>query len=214
MLEGLKEQVVLCAREAERKGLCQNKSGNFSCRDKETGLVLMTPTGADREKLTAADIVVMDMSGRVVESISGLRPTSEALMHLAAYEARPDAWAVVHTHSRFAVTFAVLEREIPAIVIEAAHLGLKERAIPVAQFARQGTAELAASVKAPLLKGDAILLARHGVLTVGDDLGAALLKAAYTEEIAEIYYHCLLLGGEPEALAAEDLELRYPRISQ
>lgn len=214
MLEQLKEEVMLCAREAERQGLCKSKSGNFSCRDKRSGLLLMTPTGVNRQAMTADDVVVMDMAGNVVESVNGHRPTSEAFMHISAYEARHDAFAVVHTHSKFAVTFAVLEREIPAIVIEGAHLKPKNSIIPLAPFARQGTVELGESVKKPLKECDAALLAKHGVITVAESLEEALLKAAYVEEIAEIYFNALSVGGNPEALASEDLKLRYPVLGK
>lgn len=210
MLEELKEQLISVSRKAELQGLCKNKSGNFSIREKKTGLIVISPTGINREKMTVDDVVVIDRNGKIVEAKTGLRPSSEYLMHLAAYDVREDICAVVHTHSRFAVTFAVLEKKIPAIVIEAAHLKLKERYIRVAEFARQGTKELGESVRQPLSCGDAILLAKHGVLTVGSDLEEALLKAAYVEEIAEIYYRVLTLGGNPEPLGEADLVLRYP----
>ena len=134
-------------------------------------------------------------------------------MHLAAYEARPDIKAVVHTHSKFALTFAVLRKAIPAVVSEIAHLGCRRGYIPVAAYGRQGSKELADSVRVPLAASDAILLTSHGVLTVdAASLEEALLKAAYVEEIAEIYYHALLLSGgkEPATLPAEDLVLQYP----
>ena len=90
MLEHLKEAVVEYALEAEKMGLCRHRSGNFSMRDKESGLVCVTPSGVDRSVMQPADVVVMDMEAHVVEALTGLRPTSEALMHLAAYAARPD----------------------------------------------------------------------------------------------------------------------------
>ncbi len=213
MLEALKNQVVLYARQAEEMGLCRHRSGNFSVRDQASGLICMTPTGVDRQAMQPEDVVVMDTRAEIVESLNGLMPTSEALMHLAAYEARPDIKAVVHTHSKFALTFAVLRKAIPAVVSEIAHLGCRRGYIPVAAYGRQGSKELADSVRVPLAASDAILLASHGVLTVdAASLEEALLKAAYVEEIAEIYYHALLLSGgkEPATLPAEDLVLQYP----
>lgn len=213
MLEELKEQIVAYALEADRMGLCQHRSGNFSVRDQASGLICMTPTGIDRRTMKPADVVVMDPQARVVEAITGLRPTSEALMHLAAYEARPDAVAVVHTHSRYALSFAVLRKPIPAIVLEMAHLGCRKGFIPVASYGRQGSKELAQSVRVPLSGSDAVLLASHGVLTVDrSSLDEALLKAAYVEEIAEVYYHALVMNGgrEPATLPLEELQLRYP----
>lgn len=214
MLEELKEQVVEYSLAAENLGLCRHRSGNFSVRDEESGFICMTPTGVDRRFMRTADVVVMNMQAEVVESLMGLRPTSEALMHIAAYDARPDVHAVVHTHSKFALSFAVLRKTIPAIVSELAHLGCRKGFIPVAPYARQGSKELADSVRAPLLGSDALLMANHGVLTVdGTSLEEAVLKAAYVEEIAEVYYHVLLMnhGAEPPLLSLDDLKMRYPR---
>ncbi len=212
MLESLRSEVVRCAQEAEGQGLCRWRSGNFSARDAETGLVCMTPSGVDRRTLVAEDIVVMDLDARVVEASNGRKPSSEALMHLAAYEVRPNVCAIVHTHSPFALVFAALERPIPGLVLEAAHLHCEGGSVPVAPFAPQGTAELADSVRAPLRLGDALLLARHGVLTVGTSLDDALLKAAYVEELAEVAYRAAAISGGtmPAPLPPEAFVLRYP----
>jgi len=212
MLEDLKAQIVRIAREAEEMGLCQHRSGNFSVRDAETGLICMTPTGVDRTTMSPEAVVVMNMAAEVVESLEGLKPTSEALMHIAAYEARPDIRAVVHTHSPLALSFAAARREIPAVTLEMAHLHCRRGRVPVAPFGRQGTAELAESIREPLGESDAILMASHGALTVDLTLEGALLKAAYLEEIAGVYYRALQLTGgkEPPRLSPEDLNLRYP----
>ena len=212
MLETLRNEVVRCAQEAEAQGLCRWRSGNFSARDPETGLVCMTPSGVDRRTMRAEDIVVMDSDAHVVEAASGRKPSSEALMHLAAYEVRPDVCAIVHTHSPFALVFAALERPIPGLVLEAAHLRCEGGSVPVAPFAPQGTAELADSVRAPLRKGDALLLARHGALTVGASLDEALLKAAYVEELAEVAYRAAAIsnGKMPAPLPSDAFVLRYP----
>ncbi len=109
MLESLKKDVVQIAKRAQKDGLCKHLSGNFSARDKETGYVVITPTQVDRELLTARDMVVLDLDANVVENLSGLRPTSESLMHLQIYKTRPDVNAIAHTHSMYATTFAVLK---------------------------------------------------------------------------------------------------------
>ncbi len=212
MLEALRAEVVRCAQEAEAQGLCRWRSGNFSARDLETGLVCMTPSGVDRRTMNPEDIVVVDKEAHVVEAANDRKPSSEALMHLAAYEVRPDICAVVHTHSPFALVFAALERPIPGLVLEAAHLHCEGGSVPVAPFAPQGTAELADSVRAPLRLGDALLLARHGVLTAGDSPDDALLKAAYVEELAEVAYRALAISGGtmPTPLPPDAFVLRYP----
>lgn len=97
MLESLKKEVCDIAKRAQKDGLCKHKSGNFSARDPQTGYIVITPTSVDRELLTPRDMVVMDLEANVLENLSGLRPTSEALMHLMIYKTREDAKAIVHT---------------------------------------------------------------------------------------------------------------------
>ena len=215
MLEEQKELVLKYALEAEHMGLCRHRSGNFSLRDRSTGLICITPTGLDRNEMTFQDIVVMDDQAQVVESENGHRPTSEAIMHLKIYEARPEVNGVVHTHSKFAVTFAILKKEIPAIVYELMNLGCKEGYIPVAPYGRPGTMALAESVIKPLSISDVALMESHGVVAVDKDIKEALLKAAYVEELAEIYYRTLTVlgpGREPPYIPNEELQKwAYPK---
>ena len=214
MLEELKKELVRVAKAAEDMGLCRHKSGNFSVRDEESGLICMTPTGVDRRTMRPEDVVVMDMEAHVIEALTGLRPTSEALMHLAAYDERPDVRAVVHTHSKYALILAVLRQPIPCIMAEMGHLGLHDGVIPVAEYGRPGSEALAESVRRPLRSADVLLMAAHGVMTVdGGSLAEALLKAAYVEEAAEVYMKAKIFcgGGEPPVIPAQDMILQYPK---
>lgn len=212
MLEGYKRQVVRYAQQAEREGLCRHRSGNFSVNDKETGYIVITPTGMDRAEMLPEDVVVIDMQGRVVEALTGKKPTSESMMHIAVYKARPDVGAIVHTHSKNATAFAVMNKPIPAIVYELFLLGCKKGYIPVAPYGRPGTKELAQSVLKPLEISDVALMQAHGVIAVAKDLKEALLRASYVEELAEIYYKTLtVLGHEPDVVPVEELaNWKYP----
>lgn len=212
MLEGYKRQVVRYAQQAEREGLCRHRSGNFSVRDKEMGYIVITPTGMDRAEMLPEDVVVIDMQGRVVEALTGKKPTSESMMHIAVYKARPDVGAIVHTHSKNATAFAVMNKPIPAIVYELFLLGCKKGYIPVAPYGRPGTKELAQSVLKPLEISDVALMQAHGVIAVAKDLKEALLRASYVEELAEIYYKTLtVLGHEPDVVPVEELaNWKYP----
>ena len=215
MLEEVKKKVLEYALKAEHMGLCRHRSGNFSIRDEETGLICITPTGMDREEMTFQDIVVVNMDAEVVESETRRRPTSEVIMHLEIYKARLDVNAVVHTHSKFATSFAILAKPIPAIVYELMNLGCKKGYIPVAPYGRPGTPELAKSVIEPLHIADVALMEKHGAVAVDKSIKEALLKAAYVEELAEIYYRTLTIlgpGREPEALPNEELQKwAYPK---
>ncbi|XOQ24905.1 MAG: L-fuculose phosphate aldolase [Mitsuokella multacida] len=212
MLEPLKRQVVLYAQQAEREGLCKHRSGNFSVRDQETGYIVITPTGMDRAEMLPEDVVVIDMQGHIVEALTGKKPTSESMMHMAVYKARPEVGAIVHTHSKNATAFAVMNKPIPAIVYELFLLGCKQGYIPVAPYGRPGTKALAESVLKPLEISDVALMQAHGVIAVAKDLKEALLRASYVEELAEIYYKTLtVLGHEPDVVPVEELaNWKYP----
>lgn len=217
MLDNLKQEVVKYALEADRSGLCKHRSGNFSMRDPKTGYVCITPTGVDRAELSYHDIVVIDLDAKVIEAETGLRPTSETLMHLAAYKMRQDVNAVAHTHSRFATSFSIIKKSIPAIVYEVANLGCKNGYIPVADYGRPGTPELAERTVAQLKISDVVLMESHGVIAVDADMKEALLKAHYVEEMAEIYYRTLTLtrGTEPHVVPLEELQKwEYPKEIQ
>lgn len=215
MLEELKDRIIQVARQAQRDGLCQHKSGNFSMRDAETGYLVITPSGVDREQLTTRDMVVMDMDANVVENESGLKPSSECLMHIAIYKTRPDLHAIVHTHSKYATVFAILNKPIPPITYEAFHLGLTKGRIPVAPYGRPGTMALADSVVESAGEADCFLLQAHGdVAADRDSIEEAYLKACYVEEIAELYYLTLTANHheEPPALPASELQKwAYPK---
>ncbi|EAB7410512.1 class II aldolase/adducin family protein, partial [Salmonella enterica subsp. enterica] len=144
----------------------------------------------------------------------GLRPTSECLMHIEIYKAREDIFAISHTHSIYATSFAVLNKPIPAIVYECAILNLKDGIIPVAPYGRPGTPALSTSVIEPILRADAILMEKHGAIGVDKEPYEAVLKSAYIEEMAEIYYHALLIndGKEPENFPPHELQSwAYPK---
>lgn len=215
MLEVLKRDVCEIAKRAQRDGLCKHKSGNFSARDKETGYVVITPTGMDREVLTPRDMIVMDMNANVIENLSGLKPTSESLMHLKIYETRPDALAIAHTHSMYATSFAVLRKPIPAIVYEVANLGLTKAKVPVAEYGRPGTPALADSVIEPCKEAECFLMEKHGVVAFdSNNVYEAYLKASYVEELAQLYFNALTInsGKEPEFFAQEELQKwEYPK---
>ena len=213
MLEQQKEIVRRYALQAERDGLCKHRAGNFSVLDRESACICITPTGMDRTEMTADDIVVIDMDGRTIESLHDTRPTSEALMHIAIYRARPDVSAVAHTHSKAATAFAVMNKPIPAIVYELSVLGCKEGYVPVAPYGRPGTRAAAENVLAPLRISDVALMQAHGVVAVAENLKEALLRASYVEELADIYYRTLtILGKEPDTIPAAELaRWAYPK---
>jgi L-fuculose-phosphate aldolase len=123
-------------------------------------------------------------------------------MHLAVYRRRPDVGAVVHTHSPWATTWAVLGREIPAVHYVIASVGHRVRVAPYATF---GSGELAGLAAETLGADNAVLLANHGVLAVGPDLDGALDNAVRVEFLAEVYWKACQIG-EPVILPDEEID--------
>ena len=209
MLEKIKKDVIRIGIAAQREGLCRHKAGNFSVLDRDSGLLVITPSGVDREELTPADMVVMDLDANVVEYRPGLRPSSEVLMHIAVYRARPDLTALVHTHSKYATVFAALGRDIPPFVNEMAALNNKDQHIRVAAYGRTATPALANNVAEAMKNADCILMRAHGALAAdANSIDNAYLKACYIEEMAEVYHHILTANGgkDPQILPMEEFE--------
>ncbi|MBV9823571.1 MAG: class II aldolase/adducin family protein [Actinobacteria bacterium] len=191
--------VADACRELLAAGLVRGTSGNVSVREKATGTIAITPTGVAYPGLRAAEVAVLRPTGDQLDG--ALKPTSELALHLAVYSARPDVGAVVHTHSVFATTFAVLGERIPPVHYLIARAG---ESVPVAPYARYGTAELAEACVAALGSGFAVLLANHGVVAVGADLAAAMQVAEAVEYTAELAWRARQ-AGQPRVLDAAQL---------
>jgi L-fuculose-phosphate aldolase len=198
-LEAIRAAIAEAGRELERAGLVQGTAGNLSVRDPASGTVAITPAAVPYRRIHPADVLLVGAAG--VEEGDG-RPSSELAMHLAVYRARPDVAAVVHTHSPWATTWAVLGREIPAVHYVIAPLG---NSVRVAPYATYGTRELAANAVLTLGADHGVLLAGHGVLTAAADLDAAVEYAMQVEFLAELYWKAVQLG-EPTILPPHELE--------
>ena len=194
MLDELKKQVLEYALESEKSGLCYPTSGNFSAIDREKNLVVITPKGKNRNKITFDQIVVIDLDGNIVEAQEGFAPSSEALMHLAVYKARADINCVGHTHSPYACVFAALNREIPPILPEANRFDCR---CPLAPYEMPGSQALADSiVKALGENGVACIMGNHGVLAASrKDMYDLYIKLLYVEDVARTTYRVATLVG-------------------
>lgn len=186
----LRRSLVSYGRRLYRLGFMPGTSGNLSVRLDETRL-LVTPTGQSKSMLRCADMVVVDLNGR---QLSGSRRvTSEIGMHLAIYRQRPDIEAVIHSHPPIATGFACTGRPLDEPLCSEAIMALGT--VPLAPYATTGTDGVAASL-APLIPGhDAILLANHGAVTYGDNLGNAFQKMETVEHFAQICLVAHQLGS-------------------
>jgi L-fuculose-phosphate aldolase len=129
-------------------------------------------------------------------------PSSEWQFHLAAYAARPDRHAIVHTHSLHATVLACAHRSIPAFHYMVAVAGGPD--IPLVPYATFGTEALARHVAAGLATRDACLMANHGQIAIAATPAAALDLAAEVETLAEAYVKVLAVGA-PHILPADEM---------
>ncbi len=191
--------------------LAAGTGGNLSCRDPQSGEIAITPSGIPYPELTPEAVSVIDGRGR---RRAGEKPSSEWQLHLEVYRRRPEVNAVVHTHSPYATTFAVLRQPLPPCHYLLAFAGADT--VRVAPYATFGTLELAVGTAAALGSDNCILMANHGLLAVGHDLEAAYLAALHVEEVARLYYQARCLGepaclDEGEMAAARERFRRYGR---
>lgn len=183
--------MIQTALAMSREGLSPGQSGNVSART--AGGMLITPTGLAYKALQEDDIVFVADNGETPPG--SLRPSSEWQMHLAVYKAKPDAGAIVHCHSMNATALACVGKPIPAFHYMVAVAGGAD--IRLARYATFGTEELAEAVVAALEGRKAALLAHHGQIACGVDLGAALDLAREVETLAGQYLRTLQIGGGP-----------------
>jgi len=190
---GLRLRIVQASRRLAGLGLNSGRSGNLSVR--VDGGFIVTPSGAAYETLHPDDLVYLTSSGDYGGGQA--RPSSEWRIHRDVYAHRPDAHAVVHTHSPFATTLACVGRKIPPFHYEVAFAGGPD--IRCAPYATFGTQELSDHAMAALDGRKACLLANHGVLALGDSLEGALGLAEKVENLARVYWQALQVG-EPVLL--------------
>jgi L-fuculose-phosphate aldolase len=173
-------EVIAAARGMVRLGLVAGTSGNVSAREGE--LIHITPSALPYEGMGEADLVTLRLDGSVV---AGERePSSERRVHLAVYRARADAGAVLHSHSPHATAWSFLDEPLDTGTEE-----LDEAvggAVSTARFAPTGSEQIATAAVEALGDRRAVLLARHGVLAVGESPARALDAAAVVERQAQI----------------------------
>ena len=202
-----KAAVVQTAKEMTARGLVTGSSGNVSVRlvteSCAPDFMAVTPMGKSYASLSEEQIAVVDFEVNQVEG--ELAPSSESLLHVAIYEARPDVGAVIHTHSVFATVAAVAGLEIPPIIDEiTVVIG---GAVAVSGYGFPGTDDLAVNVCAALAERNAALIRNHGAVGVGRSLDEALEVCSLVERAAQVYCYASLLGKAnelpPEAVEAE-----------
>ena len=205
-LEKAREQLVAYGRQMSAAGLSTGTSGNLSIYDPEEGLMAITPSGLDYFSLTAEDVVVTDLEARVVEGTR--KPSSEWALHTLFYKRHPEARAVVHTHSMFCTTLAVLGQPIRAVHYAIAGAGVAE--VPCAPYRLFGTEELAEQAVETCGDGRAVLLGNHGLVAWEESLPKAYALARDLEFVAELQWRAAAVG-QANVLTGEQMAVALKR---
>jgi L-ribulose-5-phosphate 4-epimerase len=180
------EELTATCRKAFQRGLVGGAGGNISVRIAGRDEVLISATGVSLGDISPATIVRVDLQGRVLHATGDCRPSKETGFHCCAYRLRPDVGALVHLHPPFATAFAVRGKELPLVTDGSMHI-LKR--VPVVAHAPSGSAELHRIVEEGLRNhpdAKAILMACHGMFTMGPNLTVAYNLADLVEDTAKI----------------------------
>lgn len=195
-----KEQVVRYGKKLIDRRLTTGSGGNISVYNREKNLVAISPSGLDYYETTPEDIVILDIDGNLVEGKH--RPSSEAGMHLALYKNRADVSGIVHTHSKFATAIACMGWELPAVHYL---IGMAGHRVKCTGYATYGSDELAKKALETIGDSNAVLLANHGLIALGEDVDRAFSTAEHLEFVSEVYYLTKTLGT-PNIISDENMD--------
>ncbi len=195
--QDLRQQLVAAVQRLDALGMNRGSTGNVSARWGQG--MLITPTGMGAEDLRAQDLVWVGWDGSV---LGDWKPSSEWHFHQAAYLARPDLHAVVHSHSTHATALACLRKPLPAFHYMVAVAG--GDSVPLVPYFTFGTEALSQAVGAALQDRLACLLANHGLVAAGTTVAHAMKVLQEVESLCQIYLQALAVG-EPVLLSALDM---------
>jgi len=180
------------------KGFVVATDGNLSVR-LGNGRFLVSRSGVCKGDMVDQDLVICDQNGN---TIRGKRVSSEVLLHLAAYRIRPDVMAVIHAHPPVAVSFTLAGVSLEEALLPEVVMSLGK--IPTSLFAAPASPEGAEVIRAEILHHDAIILDRHGSVTVGKTLWEAYHKLERLEFAAKVTHFAKSLG-EVKPLSPEEM---------
>ena len=205
----LRGQVSDLHQELVRYQLVVWTAGNVSARVPGEDLFVIKPSGVDYDKLTADNMIVCDLDGRVVEG-GGLSPSSDTAAHAYVYRHMPEVGGVVHTHSTYACAWAARGEPVPCVLTAMADEFGGE--IPVGPFALIGDDSIGRGIVETLAghRSPAVLMRNHGVFTVGKDARAAVKAAVMCEDVARTVHISRQLG-QPLAIDKADVDRLYDR---
>jgi len=185
-----RRDIVEVCRRVYAHGWLAATDGNVSVL-LDDGRIVATPTGVHKGYVSERELIVVDRKGRQLQGT--LAPSSELKMHLAAYEERPDIRAVVHAHPTNCIAFSLAGVSLAQCLLP--EIVFTFGSIPTAAYTTPTTDEVPAEVRKWIRDFDAVILDRHGSLTVGNDVFDAYNKLERMEHVAEITYRARALGS-------------------
>lgn len=220
MLERLKKDVLEANLQLPKHGLVTFTWGNVSGIDRQTGLVVIKPSGVPYDELHIDDLVVLDLDGKIVEGT--LRPSSDTPTHLALYRAFPQIGGIVHTHSPWATSWAQAGRRIPALGTTHADYFYGE--IPCTRTLTEEEIERGYELETgnviietfenegldPVAM-PGILLSGHAPFSWGKNANEAVHNAVVLEEVAKMALNTYLLNPQINAIDQFLLDKHYLR---
>jgi len=197
----LRGDLIRVCRQLCGKGLVAATDGNVSCRCQD-GTVWITPSGISKGEVGETDLLRIDARGQVLAGAGN--PSSEYRMHLAVYERRPDVGAIVHAHPPLLTAFTLAG--IPFLSEALPEVWLNVGPVPTAPYATPSTSEVVASISPYIEEHQAILLERHGSLTMGKNLNEAYLRLEKLEHAGyTLLYSQIMCGHTPGPLPTDAL---------
>ena len=200
LMQEERELVVEYGKRMSADRLSTGTSGNISVYNAEKGLMAISPSGMDYFSTKPEDVVITDLAANIVDGAR--KPSSEWALHTTFYQHKPHARAVVHTHSMFCTTFAVLGQPIRAVHYVIGDAGAAT--VPCAPYCTFGTEELAEAAMKVCGESNAVLLGNHGLVVCGKDIKSAYGLARNMEYIAELQYRAMCIG-QPNVLTDEQM---------
>lgn len=198
MFEELKEKVYRANLDLVKNRLVLFTWGNVSAIDRESGYVVIKPSGVKYEDMAAEDMVVVDLDGKIVEG--RLNPSSDTPTHLELYKAHKEIGGIVHTHSTYATAFAQAGKDIRAYGTTHADYFygdiLCTRSLTENEMMEyeKNTGVIINETVKDTVSIPACLVKNHGVFAWGKDADEAVYHATVTEEVAKMAYITETLG--------------------
>jgi L-ribulose-5-phosphate 4-epimerase len=184
----LRNELSDFSKRAFHRNLVGGTGGNMSVRIPGTDKVLITPSGVSLADVEPEGNLLVRLDGTVLENPANLVPSKETGFHLAVYELRPDAGGIAHVHPPYATAFANKGMALPLSTISARVI-LKE--VPAVECAMPGSGELREFIKGGIVRHPgvkALLMAEHGILTLGPDIRTAYYLADLVENTAQVAF--------------------------